>query len=214
MSTINRHLLYAICVFFGLLILGGACVTWPKYRQHRDAVAEQQRLRLRTRDINVHTRALEGLEEEVVTLRQRVEREHKHIPPSADTHEVITTLSVPINADAVQEPTFTTGTPAPALQDDQSPTVWLAPLGVTMRADFDAIFSILRTAERMDRLVRIRSLQLTVPSNRSTRRGGAGGAGGADDPASAADPSKSLVATLDLEVLYQPDGQRQAFAGQ
>src|SRR5690606_22693203 len=116
-------------------------------------------LRARIANLEHSTQDVERLTAEVAQQRLRIEREFKIIPESADIASLIRKLSLPVDQTMVRDQTFTAGSPGDAIPGGASP-LQAIPLMVDMEATFDSVFALVRSAESVDRLVRVSSVRM------------------------------------------------------
>lgn len=160
--TDRRHMLITILSAVLALALGGAVLVWPTMSK-RSAVQEQiESLERKIAGISDEAKTVSRLEAELAALRETAAVEMKRVPGTPDMAGIMRKLSLPVDGRTVRDQTFTAGTPMSAIIGEETPEASL-PLTVDMEADFEAVFALLRTAERMDRLVNVRSLHLMSP---------------------------------------------------
>ncbi len=190
MTNSNRHLLYALGMMALVLLIGGAAIVWPRYREAASLTAERHDLIERMDNISLHTEALAELTEDVSRVRQVVEQDLKDIPPSPGMHELMNRLSLTIDDETVLEQTFSAGQVSPAVHDDDDFSLMAMPVTVDMVGRFDAVFATIRAAEQMPRLVRVTSVRLSLPREYRDRESG---------------PDEPLVqAEIGLEAVFEP----------
>ena len=189
MNTDKRRFIIATAIMSLLVLL----VSWFHVIPNHAAVTR----------INDRIDQLEERSSQITLLHQRndqfsealdrsldTEATFKAIPGSPGHAELMRRLSMNIRPDEVIDQTFTAGRPSPVkiLEADGIHTM---PLTVEMVADFPSIFSLIRTVESQDRLVRISSLRIDrIPDERS------------DNP-----QSRLAEATIQLDAIYasQPE---------
>ena len=196
----RKHFLISIAVALAALLLGGAVLVWPTVAKRQAVRAEIESLERKIKGVSDEAKTVSRLEEELADLRRRASEEMKQIPSSPDMAGIMRRLSLPVDGRTVRDQTFTAGSPMPAISGEETPEAGL-PLTVDMEADFEAVFALLRTAERMDRLVNVQSLNLVSPraqdvlNTRQRRR--------ASDAEAAEDEEGGLLdASVGLEVIY------------
>lgn len=196
----RKHFLISIAVALAALLLGGAVLVWPTVAKRQAVRAEIESLERKIKGVSDEAKTVSRLEEELADLRRRASEEMKQIPSSPDMAGIMRRLSLPVDGRTVRDQTFTAGSPMPAISGEETPEAGL-PLTVDMEADFEAVFALLRTAERMDRLVNVQSLNLVSPraqdvlNTRQRRR--------APDAEAAEDEEGGLLdASVGLEVIY------------
>ena len=179
----NRHLIFAIVGGLAILLLGGALLVWPNYREARQIRQETAELRRKISDSAGHTGTVERLADELESARARVDRELKLIPDAPDVAGLMRKLSLPVDGRTVLDQTFTAGNACDAVLGE-SFSERSMPLTVDMQARFDSVFALICAAERMNRLVRISSVRLAA------------------DRSGAARGMPMLTASVGLEVIY------------
>jgi Tfp pilus assembly protein PilO len=119
------------------------------------------------RGLSGHTSELERLAVEVSGLRKFVDNDLKAIPASADVASLIGRLSLPVDGTIVVDQTFTRGSVGPAIAGDDGP-LRVMPVTIDMEATFDSLFAVLRSAESMQRLIRIATLRMNFERDEKT----------------------------------------------
>ena len=181
----SKHLMIALAGGLLVLLLGGALLVWPNYREARVIRQDVLELRGKISGLAGQTGKVEQLADELEAARHRVGEELKLIPETADVAGLMRKLSLPVDGRTVFDQTFTAGNPCDAvLGEDLNERV--LPLTVDMQATFDSVFALICAAERMDRLVRISSVRVA-----------------AERPADGPDVP-TLTASVGLEVVYDP----------
>jgi hypothetical protein len=92
-------------------------------------------------------------------VTQRVDQGLKLVPESADIAGLMRVLSLAVDGNNVRDQMFDAGDPKSAVPGSEISTQ-VTPLTINMDARFDAVFALLRTAESMDRLLRVASVQV------------------------------------------------------
>lgn len=168
MNAELRHVLKAVAAGAGIVVIGGAALAWPAYRQGLQYRREIKSLEHRT-DISPATADAERqLVTRVAERRAFVERECREVPGSPDVAEIVHRLSLHKDDVHVVDQNFTTGVPAPAGSDPSWPERAM-PLTIDLRGSFESGFSLVRAVERMDRLLRITSLQFSAERTEEER---------------------------------------------
>lgn len=181
----SRHLMIAVAGGLLVLLLGGALLVWPNYREAHAIQQEVLELRGKIFGLAGQTGKVEQLADELEVVRRRVGEELKLVPEAADVAGLMRRLSLPVDGRTVLDQTFTAGNPCDAVPGEDLNERAL-PLTVDMEATFDSVFALICAAERMDRLVRISSVRVAAE-----RPGD-----GPDVP--------MLTASVGLEVVYDP----------
>lgn len=181
----SKHLMIAVAGGLLVLLLGGALLVWPNYREARAIRQEVVELRGKISGLAGQTGKVEQLADELEAARRRVGEELKLVPETADVAGLMRKLSLPVDGRTVLDQTFTAGNPCDAVPGESFSERAL-PLTVDMEATFDSVFALICAAERMDRLVRISSVRVAAE-----RPGD-----GPDVP--------MLTASVGLEVVYDP----------
>ncbi len=161
----SKHLGIAVLVMFLLAGLGEFLFVWPAYSDAADLDARTADLRVKGQNYTALSDMIQKLKAEVAQATQHVKTDLKQIPDSPDVAGLIGILSMPREETTVRDQTFTAGQPKEAAPGTDV-SVLARPLTVEMVARFDAIFALIRTAESMDRLVRVTSLELVCKRNK------------------------------------------------
>ena len=91
-------------------------------------------------------------------IKRQVNGECKLVPSTPDMSKIVQALSLEVDGQRVLDQSFTAG------NTSMKPTnegFSVQPLAVTLHADFDSIFSIIKNVESMNRLVRVASIRMT-----------------------------------------------------
>jgi Tfp pilus assembly protein PilO len=149
----------AVAAMILVVALGGLLLAWPAYREA--AVLNRQADELRVKGENYELQA-----EEISRLRARLDETAEHVdtrlkpvPESPDIAGLMRVLSLPVDGRNVKDQMFDAGDPKDAVLGSDLPTQ-VTPLTVDMEARFDSVFALLRAAETMDRLLRVRSVKV------------------------------------------------------
>jgi Tfp pilus assembly protein PilO len=157
----RRHLAFAILLLLAVVGLGGVLLVWPAYREASRHNRRTSLLHHKGENYDVQARRIATLTKQVEQMTRRVETELKAIPDTPDIADLMRRLSMPVDGVHVQDQTFTAGDPRDAVPGADLP-VLVQPLTVEMAARFDAIFTLMRLAESMDRLLRVSSVSIAV----------------------------------------------------
>ena len=183
---------------FGVLGVVGATagVMWfvicPNYREVSTLRKQVDELNVKVDGLQSHRNLVDHLTAEVAEARERSQTQFKTIPDAPDVPDLIRKLSLPVDGVNVVDQTFTAGT-ANDLDLGKTGSVRLMPLTVDMAATFDSVFALMRSAESMNRLLRVSSLKVAV---KPTGKDGDGRAG---------DDVPVLEASLGIEAMYAPE---------
>ncbi len=181
----SKHFLFAAMGLVAMLALGVVVFVVPTYRQAATVRERIGDLRARIANLEHSTQDVERLTAEVAQQRLRIEREFKIIPESADIASLIRKLSLPVDQTMVRDQTFTAGSPGDAIPGGASP-LQAIPLMVDMEATFDSVFALVRSAESVDRLVRVSSVRMMCKRDEAQN----------DRPI--------LKATVSLDAIFEP----------
>lgn len=202
MSRDSLHVAGAIATGLAITIVGGWLLVVPQLREASTLRAEATELRSRTEGVGDLSAVREERTAERDRERARCAIGMKRIPAEPDVAGLMRRLSLPVDGVGVRDQTFTAGVPRPAIEDRRTPersggsgldaAEQALPLTVDLVARFDSVFALLRSAERLPRLVRVRAIRMAVAEQRSD-----------DEPV---DGSPMVSATVDLEVIYDPTG--------
>jgi hypothetical protein len=182
----NRNLVWAVIGVLGLAAIVAWLIIWPNYRE---AAHVKQRIVELERKIAGHgeqTIAITSLSNEVSNARRRMETELKIVPSSPDVADLIRKLSLPVDGANVIDQTFTAGSPVD-VNAGEAGSAKAMPLMVELAATFDSVFALLRSAESMNRLLRVASVKVVCKRN--------------DDKFT---DIPVLQASLGLEAIYEP----------
>ena len=181
----------------GLVVLVAAMAWLFIYPGYREAAAfrrEVTNLKNKIAGLSTQNNQVVKLAERVEEARARVGSDCKIIPESPEIAELIRKLSLPVDGASVVDQTFTAGSPDEIPVGDKA-TVKSMPLKVEMNATFDSIFALLRSAESVNRLVRVTSVK--VICKRDEKAPGA-------EARVVADLAPLLNASVGLEAIYDP----------
>jgi Tfp pilus assembly protein PilO len=155
----NRQMLFAVMGLVGCVALALGLLIWPNYREAASLRHQAHDLQTKIDSLGDENVEVERLVEQVSAARKQVAANFKVIPESPDVAEMIRKLSLGVDGRTVMDQTFTAGTPDDALPA-QKATMRYMPLKVDMRATFESIFALMRSAESMKRLVRIATVKV------------------------------------------------------
>jgi Tfp pilus assembly protein PilO len=154
-ATKERWMLLGTLV---LAVLVTFCFAMPNYKTATTNVEESKRLEDRINKLERRQIEVQNLRDEYESLASQVENVYKKVPASPDTAQIVQALSLEVDGVHVLDQSFVAGSTSnqPALEDSYS----VQPLAITMEADFDSIFSVIKQAESMDRLIRVSSVRI------------------------------------------------------
>ena len=165
-ATKERWML--ICTF-ALLVLVLFCFAIPNYKIANNNVQEAKRLEDRINKLERRQIEVSQLREECEQLASEVKSTYKNVPLSPDAAQIVQALSLDVDGMHVLDQSFVAGTliKKTAVQED---AFSVQPLAITMEADFNSIFRVIRLAETMGRLIRVSSVRITRPEREADSR--------------------------------------------
>ncbi|MBX3374397.1 MAG: hypothetical protein KF817_11225 [Phycisphaeraceae bacterium] len=161
MSTEMRHRLGAAVTGIGIVLLGGLAAAWPAYRE---SVLIRREIRSLSHRVGISAVIADDerrLSLELAEKRRLIARSCRTVPPTADTADIVGRLALPVDGVLVLDQNFTTGAATRATGEEGWPEQAI-PLTVELRGSFDSGFALLRSIERMDRLLRVTSVRATA----------------------------------------------------
>ena len=161
----RQHLGFAIALLVAIVGLGGLLLVWPAYRDAASIDRRVHDLRRKGENYDAQAREIARLTTELDELHEVIKEDLKRIPESSDIAGLMRVLSLPVDDVHVRDQTFTAGTVKEAVAGTELPTR-VQPLTIEMHARFDAIFALIRSAESMDRLLRISAVNITCDRRR------------------------------------------------
>jgi len=165
MRNNRKTLVIAACIVLGTAA-GFFVLAWPEYRRAAATNTRVQAIRDRISRSAEETEVVRGLAQDLIDTRRRYENELKHIPAQPGMADLMTALSVPVDGVDVVDQTLTVGSGGPVAQvEDES--LHALPLTIDMIATFDLVFDVLKTAEDMNRLVRVASVRIERDGERA-----------------------------------------------
>ena len=160
------------CVFACVLLMVlGVTVffTWPNYAHAYKLSKEAAVLDAKIGHLVDAESEVERRRVNLDRLRAERDRICLGVPDRPDVANLMKHLSVGINGDTVIDQTFTVrGTPA----SDGNDRFEILPLVVEMDTTFEHAFDMIRRVEKLDRLVRVTSVQMEGNRNSIERGGG------------------------------------------
>jgi Tfp pilus assembly protein PilO len=139
--------------------LGGLLLAWPAYREAAALNRQAQELRAKGERYDLQAAQIAQLSAKLDEATRRVDTGLRLVPESPDIAGLMRVLSLAVDGSNVRDQMFDAGDPKSAVPGSEV-SVQVTPLTVDMEARFDAIFALLRTAESMDRLLRVSSVQI------------------------------------------------------
>ena len=129
----------------------------PNYRRASQASQDTVDLALRIEQIELRQAEVKKMQEDYDNLQSEVAKEYKHVPSTPDMSQIVQELSLDVDGQKVLDQSFTAGTPK-----GKSTNYGFAvqPLAVTLHADFESLFYVIKSAESMNRLVRVSSIRM------------------------------------------------------
>ncbi len=157
----NRHLGMAMLWLVLVVGTGGLLLVWPAYRAATDLDRQAEVLRNKGENYDLQARRIASLTTQLDEITHRVETGLKVIPGSADIAGLMQRLSMPVDGVHVHDQTFTVGDLREAVPGGGL-SARVQPLTVEVLAKFDTIFTLIRRAESMSRLLRIASITIVT----------------------------------------------------
>ncbi|MFK7960032.1 MAG: hypothetical protein AB8G96_05845 [Phycisphaerales bacterium] len=166
--TIITLVITALATLIGLRLL--AIPKWRAASAHR---AEAADLQDRMSDMSDQDATLERLTQLVRDVELSGIETMRRVPVLPQEAHVMRRLTLPIDGVTVQSQEIIAGSPTDALIDGPLHGVpeGAIPINVEMRGGFESIFALVRSAERMENLVRVDSVRLVLPSGDRNRDG-------------------------------------------
>lgn len=141
--------------------VGGLLLVWPAYRAATALDRQSEVLRNKGENYDLQARRIASLTTQLDEMTHRVDTGLKVIPGSSDIAGLMRTLSMPVDGLHVHDQTFTAGDIGDAVPGGEL-SARVQPLTVEMVAKFDTIFTLIRKAESMSRLLRIASITIVT----------------------------------------------------
>ncbi len=142
-----------------IMVVGILVFAWPWYRERHEISLRLHSLQSKVSSLTDRTAELERLAREVEDAR-KVIATLRTIPDSPDIASLMRELSIPVDGWSVLDQTFASSTATDAVPDADLSTQAM-PVTVEMEASFDSLFSLVNSAESMNRLVRVASVRIT-----------------------------------------------------
>ena len=152
-----------MAIFWLVLVVGvgGLLLVWPAYRAATGLDRQAAALRAKGENYDLQARRIASLTIQLDEIRHEVETGLKVIPESSDIAGLMQTLSMPVDGVFVHDQMFQAGDVREAVPGGEL-SARVQPLTVEMVARFDTIFTLLRTAESMPRLLRVASISIVA----------------------------------------------------
>ncbi len=155
-ATRERWMLFGACIVTVLFV---CFFIMPNYQSAELASKNAHELEHRIAQLELRQIEVEKMHSELTKLESQVQLACKRVPDSPDTAEIVRALSLEVDGRRVLDQGFTAGATSKAQENGGFA---IQPLAVTLHADFDSIFSVIRNVESMNRLVRVSSLRITA----------------------------------------------------
>ncbi len=146
---------------FVLAVLVMFCFAVPNYKTATTNVQEAKRLEDRINTLERRQVEVQNLRDEYESLVSQVETDYKKVPAAPDNAQIVQALSLDVDGVHVLDQSFVAGSTTNQKTTEDSFSV--QPLAITMEADFESIFAVIRQAESMGRLVRVSSVRIAQP---------------------------------------------------
>ena len=148
-------------MLFGTFVLSVLFICFsivPNYKNAEHASMESSNLETRIEKLELRQAEVERMRIDYSELEEQVQGECKLVPSTPDMSKIVQALSLEVDGQHVLDQSFTAGNTSM-----QSPTdgFSIQPLAVTLHADFESIFSVIKNVESMNRLVRVSSIRMT-----------------------------------------------------
>ena len=167
---------------------GAAVLVWPGHRRVAEVETRLDALAEMVESLDRRSVEVERLTTEVEAVETRLRTELRDIPDRPDAAALIRRLSMPRDDVTVLDQSFLTSGPAPAVPGGSLRTKAM-PVTVEMKATFDSVFALMRSAESMPRLVRVASVRLTAERAKEQGHG----------------RLPFVVARVELDAIFEPD---------
>jgi Tfp pilus assembly protein PilO len=155
----SRHLVVAVLVLIVVVGLGGLLLAWPAYREAAALNGRTRELGAKGDRHDLQVAQIAKLMAELDAAMRLADTKLKPIPDSPDIAGLMRGLSLAVDGTNVRDQMFDAGDPKDAASGSGLAAL-ATPLTIDMEAGFDAVFALLRTAEAMDRLLRVSTVQI------------------------------------------------------
>ena len=181
----SRHFAMAILAMIAVVGLGGLVLAWPGYRHAATLNRQTDEIRAKGERSEQQAQQIAHLSDRLEAATQYVDTRLKPMSETADIAGLMRVLSLPVDGTNVRDQMFDAGDPKDAVPGSELPAR-VTPLTVDLEARFDSVFALLRSAESMDRLLRVASVKIVCDRPH-------------DD-----DDEPFTKATVVLEAVYEP----------
>ncbi|MHC4128287.1 MAG: type 4a pilus biogenesis protein PilO [Planctomycetota bacterium] len=155
----SRHFIMAVLALIAVVGLGGLLLAWPAYREAAALDRQTEELRAKGERYDLQAQQIAQLSAALEEATRRVDTGLKPIPETPDVAGLMRVLSLAVDGSNVRDQMFDAGDSKDAAFGSEL-TTQVTPLTIDMEARFDAVFALLRTAESMDRLLRVSTVQV------------------------------------------------------
>ena len=145
---------------FVLTVLFASFFISPNYQNAEQATINAVELEVRIQQLERRQVEVEQMRQDFGSMEALVQTTCKLVPDSPSMAEIVKALSLEVDGNSVLDQSFTAGSATSKLQ--QQGGFAIQPLAVSLHANFDSIFSVIKNVESMNRLVRISSLRITA----------------------------------------------------
>ena len=142
---------------FILTVLFSTFFILPNYQEAGLSSVESFALEERIQQLERRQSQVNALRSDINDLKTQINAVCKFVPKSPDMSSIVQSLSLEVDGIQVIDQSFTAGV-APQTNDGDS--FALQPLAVSMKADFNSIYSIIQNVESLNRLVRVASVKM------------------------------------------------------
>lgn len=150
---------------FTLAVIVVFCFALPNYRTARTNVNEAGRLEDRISKLERRQVEVDQMRTAYEALEQQVQDRYKQVPRSPDIAQIVQALSMEVDGVHVMDQSFVAGSSSNRTTYSGTDSFSVQPLAITIEADFNSIFSVIRKAESMDRLIRVGSIRMSRQVN-------------------------------------------------
>ena len=155
--TATREIWMILSTFI-LTVLFATFFILPNYQNAQLSFTESSVLEDRIEQLERRQAEVNRLRAAIDSIETQIETDCKQVPESPDMSSIVQALSLDVDGKSVIDQSFTAGVAPKEIQGDHFA---MQPLAVSMKADFDSIYSIVESVESMNRLVRVASIRMT-----------------------------------------------------
>ena len=155
--TATKELWMIFCTFV-LTVLFSTFFIWPNYQNAKISFTEANGLEERIEQLERRQAEVNRLRIAINSIEAQIQQDCKSVPNSPDMSTIMQALSLDIDGVQVIDQSFTAGFAPKSVNENHFA---LQPLAVSMKADFDSVYSIIENVESMNRLVRVSSIRMT-----------------------------------------------------